>query len=1355
MSNITPAIEVPSVVASKLRVVRRRGGWMRLLEGALLTATVLAAAMTLAVAVDWLVVFFEPTWRIALTAVALVGPVAVFLWRCVVPLVTPRRISDVALEVDRAVPVLEERWSTVAELSESRDPPAVRGADGFIRQVAVEATRMSDVVQANQVVTPERVRRRGLELAAAIVPILAAFAVSPTTTKTLVERFWLPTRPITLTQVTAPAGDFYVPRGEAANLRAELGGRIPSTATLYLRRDRHDEQFTLAPAGSPAALQHTIASVQEPFDYRFRAGDGQTAWHRVGIEDRPSITGIIFRITPPAYSKLPVDRRDSIPNRCRALKGSRLEMALQASKPLASLTLAQEDGQSRPLVMTTGGWYRLEQTLEESVSFTVRLVDRHALENLAPPTCRIVVYEDQPPQVRITSPQEDITLRPDDKVKIEFKAQDDLGIAAAELVVTTGEGTGEKVLKTAEIPLGAQQGARKVDGKTELDLKPFGLKQGQVLNYAIRVRDTQNAAASSQRGIRGDEAGSQPAGGSPASQPVGEKGAVGGQSSPKNRAEQQTQEQNHDAQTTRPVQPQSKLDTTTRPASAGVCKKCGKSPCQCQGSGNAKKKEKENKEDEEKDRDQQQGEGGKRPPPNNMSKRQLSGGEGCTSSSKHRIRVDEWAGSFEGQAREKLQIAVDEYLERLKKDLADAEPPTLELRDQAQPGSSWDGAKGRKLQTARDLLADAEQTTTQLKSISANTPYAFVGLQLHEIVQSHVMPAREELADAALFTSDPVRQRSDFEQAALHIAQARKMLGDVIRQYEDVKREQKVKDLTEQVAKMHQLFIEDMQALLKLKKGQKWLNPRTGKMVEVTDAFMEQLKQHYEQLKKLLDELAKALANDPDLLRRFMARTKLEGMTLRDQLTVLAHRQKAIAGNVADWYAAAPGGLPALRRTIDKQHAFEQVELTEAAAKLYENMETWAPRGLDRDEGALLEGRTLASKIAIAGKDLATTLAAGQVARSLEQGEQLLRDLRLLDERLTDMGQDNPNHQQLSIFITHRMEEIARLRLRESNLLKRLREVQQGKFGRAAGIAQRELIDDTAELGGKLDRIVGMLAGLSAEAGTKAQALADMVSATIPADQDTAAKLLLQPQTRPAHEAETKLVAEFDQAEKLFDELLTLVENAVAAKGSPSKTCKLPTLEELLKMLENECKACEKLGALVRLNVEINSDWMGDGEGSGGGSGKGSGSGSGEGSNAGEASANGKTDGQGQASDKKEASGKSEKKDSGQADKSTSGRGNNASEIAKALARAAEAMTKQDQEGLKKLLEGAAAGDLLSGTGKPGPVLPERDWNVLVSKLQDGLRQIRDHVPPEQYQQAIDAYFKSIADMVTSESEKK
>ena len=96
----------------------------------MLTCTVLMIGMTLAIAFDWLVVLFESQGRILLTSAALISPIAAFIWFCLVPMLTPRRLSDLALQVDEAVPALEERWTTVTQLAETRDPPAIAGRTG-------------------------------------------------------------------------------------------------------------------------------------------------------------------------------------------------------------------------------------------------------------------------------------------------------------------------------------------------------------------------------------------------------------------------------------------------------------------------------------------------------------------------------------------------------------------------------------------------------------------------------------------------------------------------------------------------------------------------------------------------------------------------------------------------------------------------------------------------------------------------------------------------------------------------------------------------------------------------------------------------------------------------------------------------------------------------------------------------------------------------------------------------------------------------------------------------------------------------------------------------------------------------
>lgn len=84
--------------------------------------------------------------------------------------------------------------------------------------------------------------------------------------------------------------------------------------------------------------------------------------------------------------------------------------------------------------------------------------------------------------VHLLAKTDETAAASDDIIEIPFEAHDDLGIVAAELVVTTEnvDGTPGKVLSVQRIPLGDQQGSRHVRGKVRLDLKSLGLEAGGI-----------------------------------------------------------------------------------------------------------------------------------------------------------------------------------------------------------------------------------------------------------------------------------------------------------------------------------------------------------------------------------------------------------------------------------------------------------------------------------------------------------------------------------------------------------------------------------------------------------------------------------------------------------------------------------------------------------------------------------------------------------------------------------------------------------------------------------------------------------------------------------------------------------
>src|SRR5437870_2134298 len=121
MNTDPPSGNLPEGLARKLRAIRRRALAVALARTSILALAALLGCMAFAMVLDWNLAWLQawPRYAAAFLAVA-VALVILLRYR-------PRRrtIVGTAREVDEAMPQLEERWSTVTELSQRRDSPEV------------------------------------------------------------------------------------------------------------------------------------------------------------------------------------------------------------------------------------------------------------------------------------------------------------------------------------------------------------------------------------------------------------------------------------------------------------------------------------------------------------------------------------------------------------------------------------------------------------------------------------------------------------------------------------------------------------------------------------------------------------------------------------------------------------------------------------------------------------------------------------------------------------------------------------------------------------------------------------------------------------------------------------------------------------------------------------------------------------------------------------------------------------------------------------------------------------------------------------------------------------------------------
>ncbi|HMJ66288.1 MAG TPA: DUF4175 family protein, partial [Candidatus Binatia bacterium] len=478
--------DLPKSVAQKLRAIRRRAITLTLLEGLFLTVAAFLGAMLIAMLTDWLVGWFDPLPRHIMTGFAIgVGVVAFGYW-CLRPLFRKRTIVSTAREVDATLPQLEERWSTVTELSQNQDAPEVRGSEAMIHKVASEAELANTGITPKTVVSAQPAFRASRWLIGAGAVLALLLVVSFTQATRLVQRFWMPGKEISLTQVNASPADVWVARGEGLTVNATIKGRLPKQpAKLFIRSERSGSKtLTMtAKTGAADAFQHSIEDVSDSFQYRIRSGDGQTPWYRITAVDRPKISEVKLKVTPPSYSKLPKEEKTSLPNAVRVLEGSEVEVSFRSDQPLDRMLLDFGNGQSTQLTAGADNWYQFRSRPTNSFTFAAAAINKFKLENKNKPSCRISIYEDLAPSVKILEPSDDIAVLPGEKVNVTFEAADDFGVAKAEVIVETTKANGETNTVTIPVELQGEAGKKQLKKTVELDPKALGLKHGDQLSY--------------------------------------------------------------------------------------------------------------------------------------------------------------------------------------------------------------------------------------------------------------------------------------------------------------------------------------------------------------------------------------------------------------------------------------------------------------------------------------------------------------------------------------------------------------------------------------------------------------------------------------------------------------------------------------------------------------------------------------------------------------------------------------------------------------------------------------------------------------------------------------------------------
>ena len=477
----TPASPRPStsteqiVVSEHLADLRNRIRLLTWISGLCWIVVALFGGLLVTGFFDWLLHFDDSGIRLVL-GLGLLAVSGWMMWRhLIAPLRLPLSGSFLAARVERRFPGLNNRILSAVEFLENRLDARLGSTE---LQQAVIGKALDDLqrIEPSDVIETRAVRN--VTVAGAMVCAVALMVVMlrPLEAATSVQRLMFPfsnvpwPRAVELKLVRsdlspvvqAPDQPMLIARGDTLELYIENArGGLPDKVWLEYRMGDDEgvirEPLRQTTLRDDKGRSHEAAIINWTATrgvMQFRAVGGDDTFmpfHQVEVVPPPNVESLQVTVTPPPYSRQPIQILPTGVGHVQGLLGTKIEVTASSDKPLKLAKLRVGERPPVPLELhddqrqfstvfdikdAVAGSYWFELT--DTQGFTDREAVRYELRGIA----------DSVPDITIETPVTDVMLTADAELPVEVLAKDDLGLR--EVRITYQVGDEEKLRK---IPL--------------------------------------------------------------------------------------------------------------------------------------------------------------------------------------------------------------------------------------------------------------------------------------------------------------------------------------------------------------------------------------------------------------------------------------------------------------------------------------------------------------------------------------------------------------------------------------------------------------------------------------------------------------------------------------------------------------------------------------------------------------------------------------------------------------------------------------------------------------------------------------------------------------------------------------
>ena len=308
-------------------------------------------------------------------------------------------------------------------------------------------------------------------------------------------------KPLPLT-LTNHSGDRVILKNEKIKLEGSYEGIRPQRLWLMIETTNMNEDSTIQekleiPLSSGKNYFYEIMNVKNSFSYWFSAEIGVVPFKdknvlssrgKVRVKERPYIRNLQIKLNYPEYTQLPDQLLAPNDGEINALKGTSINVEIEANKILADANIIFQDSSTIPLkIFENRGVGKF--VVRQDGEYKINIMDQDSISNYQPVQYSIFALEDEKPFVEIAKPGQDLDLGDELKISMLMNIRDDFGFSKLSLKGNLiRAGSNDTTDLNIELPFQYLDKGKAVS-ESMWDLYPYYLTPEDYIEYYAEVLD--------------------------------------------------------------------------------------------------------------------------------------------------------------------------------------------------------------------------------------------------------------------------------------------------------------------------------------------------------------------------------------------------------------------------------------------------------------------------------------------------------------------------------------------------------------------------------------------------------------------------------------------------------------------------------------------------------------------------------------------------------------------------------------------------------------------------------------------------------------------------------------------------